>query len=579
MRRIRYDTQWTTVAELIQRSNGENIFLSPIPSFPSFSYGSSSGGHMHSLADQTFIEPLQPAPIRSLRTSTLESYVNGGSESPSSSVGASHFGNPSPDSSAFGGWDNKVYYAGEPNGRLSGFGMSDRPSPFSDRRIIGQEFQTGLNTTTYNNYVPDRDLAYAGYGYNNVSNLTQLADIGQLQQRHPEISNDIPLSRALNHGLQQMNGQTNFVGGQHPIDSNPANFLPYNYASQPTFQNSPMQQQQYALPVRGTSEGHLATLYSFRDPNDDIVSSQSPRNTVSNVPTAPSVPWAEITESSSTNPTEQSEVTSTISAPVSNPTWNHVEEKLAAAISNESLALDIVDNQETSSKNDKPTHHIVAGPHDQQQDPYVKPELLKHPVPEPQSEPTSNSAPPPQQPSAKKVAQVNAPLNQSSSSQSSPATTETLTTTLSVPKMAWVKEDESKKKTTSGSSVSLREIQEAEAKKLESRKAAERERERAARAAASDPKEDLQPFTASWGLPTSQAGARGNSLPREAPAAPAQTPVTPVWTTSLKPVTIKKTMKEIQEEEEVRKKNLSKEPTVSAIPKRPYADTTTKVSP
>lgn len=119
-------------------------------------------------------------------------------------------------------------------------------------------------------------------------------------------------------------------------------------------------------------------------------------------------------------------------------------------------------------------------------------------------------------------------------------------------------------------------------KKLEARKAAERDRERAARVAngAASPQEDFQPFTASWGLPTSQAGrapVSTGSKDSTSTAATATTPTTPVWTNTAKPQVVKKSMKEIQEEEERRKKLAAKEKeTVAAAAKRGYAETTTK---
>jgi PERQ amino acid-rich with GYF domain-containing protein len=122
---------------------------------------------------------------------------------------------------------------------------------------------------------------------------------------------------------------------------------------------------------------------------------------------------------------------------------------------------------------------------------------------------------------------------------------------VSVPKAAWQKEEDAKK------TVSLREIQDAEAKKVEVKKAAERERERAARAAAASlsDKEAVQSFTTSWGLPTSQAGSRSVSIPvKEAASPPASAAAPPVWTSAPKIGPAKKTMKEILEEEEKRKK-------------------------
>jgi PERQ amino acid-rich with GYF domain-containing protein len=144
-------------------------------------------------------------------------------------------------------------------------------------------------------------------------------------------------------------------------------------------------------------------------------------------------------------------------------------------------------------------------------------------------------------------------------------------------KAPWAK-DEKKKGKSSGAAISLREIQDAEAKAAETRKA-NQEKERANRLAvsvstSSDSKEEAQPFTASWGLPTSQAGGRTNSFTKDVAPSGASpvSPAPPVWTNAGKPATIKKTMKEIQEEEERRKKAVAKETVASAAAKRVYAE-------
>jgi len=145
---------------------------------------------------------------------------------------------------------------------------------------------------------------------------------------------------------------------------------------------------------------------------------------------------------------------------------------------------------------------------------------------------------------------------------------------------AWTNEDEAKVK-PSGVILSLREIQEVEAKKIDARKAAERERERVTRATAAVAivTEESQAFTASWGLPTSQAGVARNVQQKETPAPPSAAASTPaVWVNSTKSQPTKKSMKEIQEEEERRKKTALKE-TAAAAARRAYAETTNKVTP
>jgi PERQ amino acid-rich with GYF domain-containing protein len=152
----------------------------------------------------------------------------------------------------------------------------------------------------------------------------------------------------------------------------------------------------------------------------------------------------------------------------------------------------------------------------------------------------------------------------------------------SLPKSAWTKDDEGKGKRGTTASISLRAIQEAEAKKQQSLKASEREKERNRANITSEAKEDSQPFTASWGLPISQAGARNVNTPtKDVPALSAATiqtsSVTPVWTTPAKAPVVKKSMKEIQEEEERRKRQAAKDISV-ATTKRAYAETTNKAS-
>lgn len=127
------------------------------------------------------------------------------------------------------------------------------------------------------------------------------------------------------------------------------------------------------------------------------------------------------------------------------------------------------------------------------------------------------------------------------------------------------------------SAISLRKIQEAEAKKAAELRKAERERERAVKAnavaaapTASSPASSvsLSEGIGSWGLP--QVG-RAAPHSTASPAAPSPTAaaVAGAWATKPAPVT-KKTMKEIQEEEEKkRKKEASQQREVQPAPPAP----------
>ena len=154
----------------------------------------------------------------------------------------------------------------------------------------------------------------------------------------------------------------------------------------------------------------------------------------------------------------------------------------------------------------------------------------------------------------------------------------TLSTSVQLPpvKTVWSKDDDGKK--PSGVSIGFREIQEAEAKQSEARKAAlERERATAAARNTSPPTEDSPvPTTTSWGLPTSQV-----QTGRKEPASTGSpTPAVPVWTNVVKPPATKKTMKEIQEEErrkKVEQQQAQEKEIINATVRRSHAEAVSKV--
>lgn len=113
MKRTQIDTEWISVGVLAQRAAGSKIFLSPItapvaPGPPGLTRRLDNVGDPLSYQHDPspFGAPHQPMPIRSLRTTTLDSYINGNSQSasPSSSAGpASHiFGNSEPSINSVG---------------------------------------------------------------------------------------------------------------------------------------------------------------------------------------------------------------------------------------------------------------------------------------------------------------------------------------------------------------------------------------------------------------------------------------------------------------------------------------------
>lgn len=193
-----------------------------------------------------------------------------------------------------------------------------------------------------------------------------------------------------------------------------------------------------------------------------------------------------------------------------------------------------------------------------------------HPVRAPKRQTSAQSK-------AQSVLPVSTHLN-SITSQPSPSTSPA-----SQPKIAWSTDDDPKKPKSSNV-IGFRELQEAEERKQDAKRSVEKERERLARANSSSVSEEVT-FTATWGLPISQVGSRSGPHVSKAststtPSAPAPASPVPAWTNAAKSLPIKKSMKEIQEEEEKRKKhaNVVKErETIAMAAKRAHIDVNGKV--
>lgn len=141
MKRTQIDTDWVSVGELTRRASGPKIFLSPVvpPGPPGLTrrLDNLSNPPLHQRDPTPFSTPHQPVPIRSLRTSTLDSYINGNSQSasPSSSAGPnSHiFGNPEPSINAIGA--NRRSYI---DGSIDGLGRSPFSSAVTSHGFNGE---------------------------------------------------------------------------------------------------------------------------------------------------------------------------------------------------------------------------------------------------------------------------------------------------------------------------------------------------------------------------------------------------------------------------------------------------------
>lgn len=618
MKRTHLDTNWTTLEQLRRRCDSDKIFLTPLHSAPPGLTMRNDSPLQYNAVDQTTNGPYQPAPIRSLRTSTLESYISTGSnhsESPSSSFGGGRFGDSSPEPNAFGGRAASGPFYNDPSGSARGSGFQttpEIPSAFSGRR--GPHAESPIDTS-----LGMRPGAFGSYGFANPFGSAQGPWGPPSNNFGPGYEAIGPARDAHDHiGLQNYASQGlgfNYGGlrsSQDPgIDSSqPASI---NYAVGPDHSNHVLGDQFGGLNLAsGTSHDQLYShasqqfdphpqhhqhpsldpMYApqggFPGAQNNVPAQQSPwpdatgvnvRGAGSFDNTQPTVNNTAITDPTQASPWDQSTQSQpVVSVPLPKDASPWVVASHGAVDTAWKESADASNIDETSVQADvqsspvdqPPASTISEAPEDIAPEPAV--EVSPTAAPSTTSPPTSGksrkrrgSKEPTSKPA---VAPVTTPLPQPEVTSPQPAAT----------KPAWQKEDEMKK------AISLREIQEAEAKKAEAKKAAERERERAARAASatSPEKEDIQPFTASWGLPTSQTGSRGAPLPVKEPA-PAPAATTPVWTNAPKIAGAKKTMKEILEEEEKRKKMAATTPqaSVAAVAatgsRRLYAESSTKV--
>ncbi|KAK0208899.1 hypothetical protein DFS33DRAFT_1459466 [Desarmillaria ectypa] len=582
MRRTHLDSDWTSVGELIRRVGGPQIFLTPIiPALPpGLSRHVDSPQHIYAIPQDQFNVPFQPAPIRSLRSSTLDSYLGSSnvSESPASSLGAGRYSNGSPDPSAFGG------HAG--NFISSDAGVSGRRNNFGDG---------GIDHRSYGQFTPNRssavDSTYSANGPfasspwpSSTGNAVAIGsgfDSGrasaELSPLPPSFHNN-GLGSSFPGGFRPVTSQdnlhiTNTFGGTdfHSLDpvsdaSSLSTFNSYN-----AFPNQPLVQQ--------SSEPIATRIPQQPIPDSSSTVPLSPWGNIQDAPTSVSRRGGpfDLNHPASTNPSlleqtvspspwgasgslPRADISKTIDsspwpAPVRPATENRKEDVVVPhSLPRDNFKLNQSSNVESTAPQVL-TQSPEPTPAEMQADSLLassnrKPRGVKASVPSKQS--VIQPAPRPPSPTA-----------------SSP---------IPVHKPAWVKDDDAGK--LSGVSLSLREIQEAEARHAEARKAAERERERArAAASASAAYDEIQPFVASWGLPTSQAGSRVNNTQTKETSSvsvPAPTAAQPVWTTAIKALTTKKTMKEIQEEEEKRRKMAAKETVASVASRRAYAETTVK---
>ncbi|PIL30875.1 hypothetical protein GSI_07044 [Ganoderma sinense ZZ0214-1] len=581
MKRTHLDTDWTPVGELVRRvGEGQPVFLSPLvhnPTPPGLPRPAENVVD-RAVPERNQHSPYQPVPMRSVRSATLDSYLqnsSSASDSPSSSFGG-RFANGSPDPAVFDNRQGAQFAFDQPEQSRMPFATPSAGAMGTPQRratqnetvdpMLGTRYAVGRNSGTdglgfggpegpgiFNDgaspfaqrIVPDSGALNGLGGSSALNGGAEFGPIGGIhssQGTPSRVLNRDPFGRPAQEELQQ--GAA--LGGSFSNHSSP--FIPH---AQAAFPQTPLSQfagqdnrslhsmtperpqipfiQQLQQPfaqspsfVNSQSPWHTQEAPAFRRPGPFDANHPTSSNTFISQPAAPSQPFGRVPQGSIQ--TDQSPWQTPIQ-PVQNDPWGTQTASLTAA------NLGQHDEQQRQAE----LRQQVVKPPPQQVPP--EPEPAPVPVEEPQPQPSLPAAVEPifvtipspvdvapQKPRRKSTAQI-APAAPPAPKVAPPAPAPAAVSVapLKAPspisqaetKAAWAVEDDKKK----GSAPTLREIQEAEAKKAEARKAEQRERERAERAVrTSSQSEDFQSFTTSWGLPTSQAGTRSNSNgPKEAP--------------------------------------------------------------
>ncbi|KAL1688359.1 hypothetical protein GGG16DRAFT_116094 [Schizophyllum commune] len=610
MKRTHIDTEWISVGDLKRRAAGDKIFMSPInpPAPPGIPRHDSPMAIPDSAPFNN--SPYQPAPVRQLRTGTLDSYIGSGStpsDSPSSSLGA-RFGNGSPDPAAFGG---RAGLAGDgPLGssRLAGFAMGPEQAYTGRRNTFdadggmrgpgygasmlgrGSMDAHGFNGGFAGPWPSSAGALSTGFDARGDPGFAAYAQGGQAMNGYGGVmrsnSQDAGLGgmgpgyQSLEFGaLNNASGMTLQQGQHHQFVPSPT--IAYAQA-QGAFPQSaslpPLNHQQSQL---GSGSAHSSPWLRHAAPADIRRTDSASSSNVNSPAISGQAPWGTASVTSSQNDRSGWYAASR----------GVVEDSWGAPGETSGLTNFNVEQHNRQQQQPEPEPSLTSAATAATADtsaPAPTESEPQQPSPveaAPAAEEPARAAPAPAPTKKGKRKEVTTKLNLTSPAPK-PAEPEAARDPTppqsAAPKPVWLKDDDKKK---SGVTLSLREIQEMEAKQAEARKAAEKEqRERAARAAATataTPVEDAAGFTASWGLPTSQAGGRGSAAPKEAAAgSPASTPGAGApWMTGGASHPAKKTMKEILEEEERRKKTASKETVAAAAARRAYADTTQKSTP
>ncbi|KAH9921405.1 uncharacterized protein B0H18DRAFT_1086113 [Fomitopsis serialis] len=572
MKRRHLDTEWTSVGEMTRRAGTKPIFLTP---------GVTSAAppglrRPDVLAEGPSLDrssPLQPVPTVSRRGSTLDPYLHNGSSasSPSSSFGGGRYLNGSPDPSSLDGRTSTSLY-GEPavGSRLAA--LASMPSLHSQRRpTLNDPFDSSAGLRhSFSHTGLGRGLdTQVLNGMNGFGSSTS-AQFGQYATGFDGPRTDLGTT-----GLGMYGSSHGLAGLRSAQD------MPLGQADQSSMQDlrippTPsrvVHRDMYGKPVEDTQSSSFGVAplnindIPYSPSSIPYSSSQDNRSLHSHThtPLLERPPVPPIATFGSNQQSHGAFVSSPVRAAAA-PQWP----PQPAPATRRPVGNTVITGMSTTSATSYPrsVQHIPSnvqspwGPAIQQGRPVNgwgkdASSLTQHDVPSQTTRVSGHRVP--EVPPAIEPSRSQKPQRKSSTQAAAPSTIvpKTAPPSPSPAPAAWATDEEAKKVKPSGAPL-------AETKKLEARKAAERERERAARLAG-----------ASWGLPTSQAGAaRPVATPKEpvtSPGSSATTPATAVWTNTANP--------EIQEEEEKRRKLASKEKeTVAAAAKRAHADATTKVA-
>jgi PERQ amino acid-rich with GYF domain-containing protein len=633
MKRTHIDADWIAVGILERRAVGGTIFLSQISnSPPGLVIHTESPKSYSPVHEQNMFSGYQPVPTRTLRT-TLDSYLNGSSptESPSSPLGAGRFGNGSPDPCTFSGRAGSNVYSSDPSfgGRSFGGRAAFQDSVSDARTLNNTPLGRAPTIDTFNAYGGGGDSSpwSAGPGqitqgfndneqhpYSNGFNGTGSGIGSPLPVTHVHSINQEHFGDTTYSGMSGLNGRRDSPIARQPsevngmsFNSNPVNGLGSQFGAPTQFSQSP------SVP-HGVPQ-HRQSVSPF----GDLLPQTSEAPNVAQTPTSAiqlngASPWTTRTQPfeppaapSPVVPPPRPQPTQPVdpspwliaSLPVVDDAWREMPGPNSLTFSNLGQHNKLQQQEENSSDDGDvpPMEDAVPLPLNTQLALTESANAVSASVTTTVSQAVTSattSAPTPGTPgpTTQKARRKSTTRDvQAPALKVAPPSTPTVVRDqpptpappAAQPKPAWVVEDDSKKQKGAGVTTSLREIQEAEVREAEARKAAEKERERLARANAAasgnSATEESQLFTSSWGLPTSQVGARNLSPPKETSTngSISTTPAAPVWTNATPAPTAKKTMKEIQEEEERRKKLAVKESMASATARRAYAETTVKV--